>query len=81
MKNGISKPDGFLNENVLELGKHIPSVESVTLRLHSCSKDIKTIISVIEWEDGELSVCGSCQDPAKHALMVAKMQQDLMERI
>lgn len=46
------------NNNIAELGRHKPSVESVISRLGRYQNKIKHISVVIEWNSGESNVYG-----------------------
>ena len=39
-------------DNIQELGNHIPTVESIITRLHRHMGRIKSITAVIQWDDG-----------------------------
>ena len=42
--------------NIVDLGNHDPSVESVISRLSRHQEDIKSITVIITWENGDRSV-------------------------
>lgn len=45
-----------MDDNVIELGRHKPSVDSVIHRLERNHDEIKSITAIIEWNDGTSSV-------------------------
>lgn len=51
-----------MSEKIVELGRHLPSVESVVTRLHQHVERIKHITAVVEWDDGSSDVCYNTKD-------------------
>ena len=55
---------GAVSDKILELGRHDPSVESVTTRLYQNMDKIKSITAIVEWFDGSYDVCCDTKDIA-----------------
>lgn len=53
-----------MSDKVIELGRHDPSVESVTTRLYQHMGRIKHITAIVEWDDGSSDVCCDTKDMA-----------------
>lgn len=60
--------------NVEELGRHVPTVESVISRLSRYIDNIKNINVVIEWECGHIGVYGNKQDAGTVSLAALVLQ-------
>jgi len=45
-----------MSDDIIELGRHRPSVESVVSRLDRHQGRIKSISAVVEWDDGSYDV-------------------------
>lgn len=42
-------------ENIIELHRHIPDVETIVSRLNWHKDKIKNIVTIVEWDDGQIS--------------------------
>ena len=51
-----------MSEKIIELGRHDPSVKSVTTRLHRHMDRIKHITAIVEWDDGSSDVFCDTKD-------------------
>lgn len=75
------QPEGFLDPKVLELGRHTPSVDSVTLRLRSAASEIENITVVCRWKSGKLSVAGSAMPMEELTMHCMALQKDVMRKL
>lgn len=53
-----------MSDKVIELGRHLPSVESVVSRLYQHVARIKHITAIVEWDDGSSDVAYDTKDVA-----------------
>ncbi len=53
------EPGPVAEADVIELGRHAPSVDSVISRLDRYKGEIKSITAIIQWENGTFDVVGN----------------------
>jgi hypothetical protein len=81
MKKSDTLKEGFLSDNVVELGQHSPSVDSVIFRLNNIKSEIEHISIVVRWKDGLLTVAGNEMPLTELSIHAHALDSDVISKM
>ena len=73
---------GRMSDNVVDLGNHLPTVDSVIERLGRHRDRIASITAVITWDDGSMDICHdtkNLEEMAYEQLLLNRYLHSLIE--
>ena len=73
--------DNGAEAEVIELGQHEPTAESVVTRLHRHMDRIRSITAIVQWDDGSYDVCCDAKPIEQLCFDRLVLDKSLMEHV